>query len=224
MIYFFADDHFGKHCGRNIFETLPAELGKITVFYENQVDKLENSNWPDDCELLILHMIGNTCGQAHPGPDAEIKVKNYLTQGGNMLLLHGSSAAFWQWDWWRKLPGFRWVRPGDPDNVASSVHPVKPYCLRLCKARHPLMRFLSSIQVPADEIYTQLEQVAPAMILMDTVVAGEVFPQCWETITPWGGKILNFLPGHAPEVILSGIFKECITEQIKYLLERDFSR
>ncbi|MBE6366891.1 MAG: hypothetical protein E7052_03140 [Lentisphaerae bacterium] len=220
MIYFFADDHFGKHCGKNIFGSLPQMLQNQITFYENQFDILENSNWPDDCELLILNMIGNTCNQNHPGPAAEIRLKNYLMQGRNMLLLHGSSAAFWQWDWWRQLPGFRWVRPGDPDNVPNSVHPVKPYNVRICKVRHPLICDLQAMELPADEIYTELEQVAPAMILMDTFISEGVYAQCWETITPWGGKLLNFLPGHCPEVTTSPALINNITAMINYLCKQ----
>lgn len=217
MIYFFADDHFGKHCGKNIFETLPQQLQKAISFYENEFDVLENSNWPEDCELLILNMIGNTCGLLHPNANAEAKVKKYLEQGGSILLLHGSSAAFWQWDWWRTLPGFRWVRPGDPDNVVKSVHPVKPCTVRICKVRHPLAERLQSMDLPSDEIYTELEQVAPAMILMDTFIEEGVYPQCWETLTPWGGKLLNFLSGHKPEITTSPELINNIVCLIEYL-------
>ena len=117
MIYFFADDHYNAHCGKNIFEHLPEQIRKKTVFAENDWTILESGKWLDDCELLILNLIGTTCNLPHPGQGAEQAVRSWCERGGNILLLHGSSAAFWQWDWWRKIVGFRWVRPGDPDGV-----------------------------------------------------------------------------------------------------------
>ena len=74
MIYFFSDSHFDKHCGANLFNRFPAELKARTVFTENQWDILESGSWEKDCELLILNMIGTTCGQPHPGSGAEAAV------------------------------------------------------------------------------------------------------------------------------------------------------
>ena len=163
-------------------------------------------------------MIGTTCNLPHPGKEAEKAVKQWCEKGGNILLLHGSSAAFWQWQWWRNIVGFRWVRPGDPDNVVSSTHPVAPYSLRVKKVRHPLAAELVACDLPTDEIYTELEQVSPAMILMDTVVNGDVYPQCVETITPWGGKMVSFLPGHAAQVTTSENIIANISAIIDYLM------
>ena len=108
MIYFFSDSHFDKHCGANLYEQFPAGLKARTVFTENQWDILENGEWDRDCELLILNMIATTCGQTHAGEAAEAAVKRYVERGGNILMLHGSSAAFWHWAWWREVCGFRW--------------------------------------------------------------------------------------------------------------------
>ena len=42
MIYFFADDHYGVHPGKVIFENLPEELGKNIRFVENDWTLLES--------------------------------------------------------------------------------------------------------------------------------------------------------------------------------------
>ena len=219
MIYFFADDHYQSFPGRNIFENLPERLKKRITFSENDWAILETGKLPEDCELLVLNMIGTTCGLPHPDENAEKAVRSWCEKGGNILLLHGSSAAFWQWQWWRKIVGFRWVRPGDPDNVVSSTHPVEPYSLRVKKVRHPLASKLVNCDLPKDEIYTELEQVSPAMILMDTAIEQGVYPQCVETVNPWGGKMVSFLPGHAPEVTSSEPVIANITAIIDYLLQ-----
>ena len=219
MIYFFADDHYGAHPGKNIFEHLSPELkGRIT-FEENDWTLLESGNWLDDCELLVLHMIGGTCNLPHPGQNAEAAVRAWCERGGGVFLLHGSSAAFWQWWWWRGIVGLRWVRPNDPDQVAPSTHPVKPYSLRITKNRHPLSARLLPFALGADEIYTELEQVSPVTVLMDTFIEEGVYPQCCEAITPWGGKMVSFIPGHAPTATANGSLIRNVSAIIGYLLE-----
>lgn len=220
MIYFFADDHYGVHPGKNIFEKLPEELKNRITFVENNWELLQSGEWLKDCELLILNMIGTTCNLPHPDENAEKAVKSWCENGGNMLLLHGSSAAFWQWDWWRKIVGFRWVRPNDPDGVPNSTHPVKPYSLQITKNRHPLSSKLVPFDLDTDEIYTDLEQVSPAMVLMDTFIEEGVFPQCFETVTPWNGKLVSFIPGHAPAATTNEYLIKNITEIISYLLKK----
>ena len=220
MIFFFADNHYGAHPGRYIFSALPESLQKQIKFYEDDLQALENTQWQDDCSLLVLHWIGGTCGVEHPNIQAEKQVRSYLERGGNMLLLHGATAAFWQWSWWRKIVGFRWVRAADPDGVAPSEHPVKPYNVNVCNVQHRLASILQNMSLPEDEIYIQLEHVSPALVLMESVIDNKTFPQCWETQTPWGGKLIGFLPGHRKAAIdqinLSGNINKLIT----FLLEK----
>ena len=220
MIYFFADDHYRSFPGRTIFNHLPAERQKEIVFSENDWTLLESGRWLDDCELLMLHMIGTTCDLPHPGPGAEKAVKAWCEKGGNALLLHGSSAAFWQGAWGREIVGYRWVRPGDPDGVPASTHPVEPCSLRKLKVRHPLAEKLHAFAMPKDEIYTELEQVSPVMVLLDTCVSTGIYPQCFETMTPWGGKFVSFLPGHSPEVTSGAPLIADIDAIIRYLCGR----
>ncbi|MBR7145391.1 MAG: ThuA domain-containing protein [Lentisphaeria bacterium] len=217
-VYFFADDHFGNHPGKNIFKHLPPELRERITFVENDFSLLESGKWLEDCELLILNIIGDTCNLPHAGKNAEKALKQWCEQGGNALLLHGSSAAFWQWDWWRQIVGLRWVRPNDPDNVAKSTHPKKPFSLRLCKSRHPLSSKLVPFELDTDEIYIELEQVSPIMTLMDTFIEEGVYPQCFETVTPWNGKFVSFLPGHFTHATGNEQLIANIAEIIKYLL------
>ena len=220
MIYFFADDHYGVHPGKNIYENLPEDLKKRITFVENDWSLLQSGEWLKDCELLILNMIGTTCNLPHPDSNAEKAVKTWCEKGGNALLLHGSSAAFWQWDWWRQIVGCRWVRPNDPDGVANSTHPVKPYSLRVCKSRHPLSSKLVPFDLDTDEIYTELENVSPVMVLMDTFIEEGVFVQCLESITPWSGKFVSFIPGHNVHAATNENLLKNVTEIIEYLLEK----
>lgn len=217
MIYFFADNHFGTHAGRNIFQNLPADLKVRTAFFEDDFSELEKGMWEKDCELLILHMIGATCSLPHPGEGAEAAVRKYCERGGALLLLHGSSAAFWQWSWWRRITGLRWVRPNDPDQVEKSVHPHGACSLKVCKCRHELAEKLLPFDLPEDEVYTALEQTSPAMFLMEGTVNGERFPQCSESCTPWGGKVINFIPGHKEICVNTPALGKNVETLIRYL-------
>ena len=218
MIYFFADDHYGVHPGKVLSGHFPQTLKANMTFHENDWSILEQSPWPKDCELLILDMIGETCSLPHPNADAEKNMLEYCQRGGNILLLHGASAAFWRWDWWRTFCGLRWVRPNDPDGVAPSTHPVESYELTVTKTRHPLARRLHGFSLPTDEIYTDLEQTAPLDILMTTQVGGVTWPQLVETTSEFGGKIVSFLPGHAPEVTGNTETVKTVLTLIDYLL------
>ena len=172
------------------------ELRDRTVFTENEWDLLESGRWVDDCELLILHCIAGTCGQPLPSSGAETAVTAYLTRGGNVLLLHGSSAAFWHWAWWRRIVGLRWVRPNDPDGVMPSSHPHSPCQVVPVPSEHSLSEVLKPFELEDDEVYIDLQEEGAVTVLMITQVAGKTYPQCFETQTASGSRIVSFLPGH----------------------------
>lgn len=147
-------------------------------------------------------------------------VRSYLERGGDVLLLHGSSAAFWMWDWWRPLVGERWVRPNDPDGMEASTHPKKPYLVTRSKTRHPLAARLREMNLPTDEIYTNLENTCPCMRLMETHIEEGTFVQCCEAISPWGGRLVSFIPGHEPAVTSNPDLITNIVTIIDYLRKR----
>lgn len=220
MIYFFADNHYGAHPGKLIYSNLSAALKKEIIFKEDDWSLLESGEWVDSCDLLILNMIGGTCDIAHPGNGAQKAVRKYCERGGNILLLHGSSAAFWQWKWWREIVGLRWVRPGDPDKQETSTHPHAPCKVELIKSRHKLIKKLKAFELPEDEIYTELEETAPVMNLMAVHMNDSTYVQCCETITPWKGLIVSFIPGHKYECTTNPDLIYNVKVLIKYLLNR----
>lgn len=196
MIYFFSDNHYDVHPGKQVFNALSSDIKHKIIFTEDDWSILENELWEDKCELLILNMIGGTCGISYPEKGLE-HVERYIKNGGNVLLLHGSSAAFWKSSWWRKLVGFRWVRPNDPDGVVPSTHPIVPFEVKTMKdAKHPLASVLKDFSLPADEVYINLEQNRNGIVLMETTIAEGTFPQCMVVPTEFGGELVHFLPGH----------------------------
>ena len=198
MIYFFADNHYKQHPGRIQAKILASKYD--FHFYEDDWSVMETEGFADKCNLLILNMIGDTCNNKHPSDDANREIRKYLEKGGHLLLLHGSSAAFWKWDWWRDIVGLRWVRDNDPDGVEKSIHPIRAYQLKKSKTRHYLVKSLIEIDVPKDEIYMSLEQVCPTTTLMVTNTKEGTIPLVTTHSNQWGGIIHNFLPGHLPEV------------------------
>lgn len=220
MICFFADNHFNTHAGKNIFRSFPEDLKEQTIFSEDDFTLLEEGTWEENCELLVLHMIGGTCSLPFPAGKAEASVKRFCMKGGPLLLLHGSSAAFWPWEWWRKITGLRWVRPNDPDQVEKSVHPSGACSVKVCKCRHELAEKLIPFELPEDEVYTALEQTSPAMFLMEGTVNGQSFPQCTESYTPWGGKVINFIPGHKEICVKNPALLANVTTLVRYLTHR----
>jgi hypothetical protein len=200
LIYFLADDHYGARPGATLWTALDRRFG--ILFEENGYAALQHPDFADRCSLLILSLIAGTQGGGGlAGAAEEQNVRDYLERGGPVLLQHGGSAAFWHWPWWRAIVGYRWVRGQDPDGVVPSEHPIRPYRVDVATAPHPLAAKLKSMDLPEDEIYIRLQQTCPATTLMSTTIAEGTFPQCYESVTPWGGTLIGFLPGHKPEVV-----------------------
>ncbi len=216
MILFAADNHYGVHPGRRQYEALAGRIPGLR-FFEDDWRCFSAFDLKRECELIILNLIADTCGVPAPDDAAADALKAYCETGKPLLLLHGGSAAFWPFDWFRRNVGLRWVRPDDPDGVPASCHPKEPFFVRRAKCRHPLAARLVEMDLPADEIYTGLEQTAPLWILLETVIGGETFPQCTESRTEWGGKVVNFLPGHRPEVVAHPGMTANLAVLIEYL-------
>ena len=196
MKLFVADNHYDSRPGFELYSRIrhEYEIG----FHEDDFAALEDERTMGDCSLLILNMIGSTCGLEHPGDAAETAVRDYAERGGDFFLLHGGSAAFWQWPWWREMVGVRWVRGNDPDGIEKSTHPIAPYRVEICKVRHALATALVPMSLEEDEIYIDLEQVCPTQTLMQTSIEGVSHPQLTYNRTPWDGTVVNFMPGHRP--------------------------
>lgn len=197
-ILFAADNHYGMHGGRVLYESIQEQCD-ISFYEDDWTCFTEHRLGAHD--LLMLNLISGACDVPAPAPSAEAPVRHWLESGKPVFLLHGASAAFWQWSWWRALVGFRWVRENDPDGFAASTHPHQAYTVRLAKTRHPLCQQLQEVDIPEDELYINLEETCPTQTLMKTVTEYGAFPMCYETITPWNGRVVGYIPGHAAHVV-----------------------
>ena len=199
MILFAADNHYQAHPGRVLYEATREAYDM--EFHEDDWSFFAQPDLAGRYDFLMLNMIAGSCDVPAPGPEAEPHLRAYVQGGGDLLLLHGSSAAFWPWDWWRPVVGFRWVRANDPDGVSASTHPKRPFVLNVAKARHPLCGRLQAVQLPEDEIYINMEQTCAAWVLMTTTTEEGTFPQCYASRTPFGGTVLGYIPGHRPDAV-----------------------
>lgn len=226
MIQFFCDNHYGAFPGRTICQALPGALSSRISFHENDWWGLSSGEWLRECDLLALDMIGGSCGEPHPDASAEHAVRSWCEGGGGLLLLHGGSAAFWQWQWWREAMALRWVRPDDPDGLPASFHPVRPYLVtRKELTAHPLAALLSGMTLPEDEVYAGLAAQVPSLTLLETTIPEGIFPQCVVAPTPWGGTQIHFLPGHAPACVQTPSLVKNIQIILEWMLSnRNFYR
>ncbi len=219
MIAFFADNHFKARPGYELHQRLKDRYG--IAFHEDESGPLPEALADTRCELLMLNWISDTSGNAHPGAETEAAVKAWVEAGKPLLLLHGASAAFHAWDWWRAMVGLRWVRGGDPDGFAPSTHPVRPYSVRVSKTRHPLSKQLRDFDLPKDEIYINLEQTCPVSVLMETTTDEGTYPQAYICATPWGGTVGGFIPGHAPHAFENTVLVGNVAAMIDYLVSAE---
>lgn len=198
-ITFISDNHYGSHGGLVINKALS---GRYDIsFAEDDYTGLIAPGALADTDLLMTAVIGDTCNIPHAGEECEPEVRAFLESGKPVFLVHGGSASFWQWDWWRETVGLRWVRPGDPEGVPQSTHPVIPFDVSLSKSRHPLISKLKPFSLTEkDELYIELEVTRPILPLMEASHEGKSYPMAYSTTTRWGGEIVGFLPGHRPEV------------------------
>jgi hypothetical protein len=197
MIYFFSDNHYETRDGFCLYEKIKYDYS--IKFFEDDISALAGKEFLQDCSLLIVNLICGTGKLEIPGKEIEIPLKEYCMSGRPLFLVHSGSAAFWQWEWWRKLTGLRWVRENDPEGKEPSVHPVKDFSVVPAKGNNKLIKELKGFELKNDEIYTKLEKTQPVDVLMETTIEEGTFPMAFVLKNEWGGKVLGFLPGHKPE-------------------------
>lgn len=200
-ILFLADNHYGSLGGRNIHQALRDRFPFHFVEDSDYVDYLEAGDL-ERHSALVTCAIGSTCDIPHASDKAGLALRKWLETGVPVVLLHGGSASFWKWDWWRRMVGLRWVRGQDPDGVEASFHPVEPYSLQATSSSHPLAQRLRSFDVPEDEIYLKLEQTLPLEVLLETEYDGVRYPMAYATTSTWNNPVFGYLPGHHSQAVL----------------------
>jgi hypothetical protein len=217
MIYFFADNHYDTRAGFCLNEKLKMDYN--IKFHEDDLSAISSKGFFEECELLVINLICGTGKLGMPGQEIEGYLKQYCESGRPLFLIHAGSAAFWQWTWWRKLTGLRWVRENDPDDIAPSVHPLKDFSVKVVNAGHALSKELKGFKLENDEIYTMLEKTGPLDILMETTIAEGTYPMAYVSKNQWNGTVLGFLPGHRQESLENVELIYDVKTMINYVLK-----
>ncbi len=201
----FADRHYGTHAGRWIAGHL-SDLTDV-VFVEEDYDALIRAIHDRPGEALAFHAIFATPGNESMPPEMESVIRTHLDGGADVWILHGGSAAFWPWTWWRQLMRVRWVRKDDEDVSTPSWHPVIPYRIEVTDTGEARCPGLESLDLPEDELYVNLHQSGDIETWMTAEYEGVAWPQVYTHPGLSGGTVYGWIPGHKPEVIRSERFR-----------------
>ena len=199
-IILFADRHYDSYPGRAQAALLKSFA---TVHYiEEDYRQLSIALREHPRATLAFNSIASTPGNMEIPAEIEAPLKAHLASAAPLWLIHGGSAAFWPWSWWRQLMPLRWVRDGDPDHAPVSSHPMAS--LQFVATPDALARFpglppLSKL--PSDELYIRLVPQHPFTTWLTVTHEGVDHPQACSALSPWGGGIHSFLPGHSAEVL-----------------------
>lgn len=195
----FADRHYDAYPGRRQAELLRPLCDLIYI--EEDYPALIAAIQAHPGAILAFNSIVGTPGNLTVPDSVEAPLRSHLESGAPLWLLHGGSSAFWVWGWWRQLMPLRWVRNGDPDNAPVSTHPLIPLCLTPTTLALECLPELTELHLPVDENYIKLAVQQPFTTWLTTINDGVVYPQAYSSITPWGGALHGFIPGHMAEVL-----------------------
>lgn len=212
---FLADNHFEARPGYHLYQKLKERFD--IDFHEDDWTVLDQLETVLNLDLLILNLIHGTGKAAPPTEQQASTVQRFLETGKPLLLLHGASAAFWPYPWWRRNVGLRWIRNNDPDDKPVSTHPVLEYRLCHSASEHLLKQRLREAELPEDEIYIKLYPEQAVEVLLETTIDEVTYPQAFLSRTTWGGRVATYLPGHRSEVVQDESTLHNVSELIRYL-------
>ncbi len=217
QLVLFADRHYDAFPGRTQAALLRplCDLTYIEEDYPALITALEAR----PRAIFAVNAIAGTPGNLTLPPELESPLHARLAAGAPLWVLHGGSAAFWPWVWWRRLMPLRWVRNGDPDGVPASTHPVVPLRLTPTTFARERLPGLAEVALPTDENYIKLAEHYPFETWLTTSHEGVVYPQAYSAVTPWGGALHGFIPGHTPDALAHPDYAKTFTTLATYWLK-----
>jgi len=148
------------HPAHNWRATTPAlqeELGKDPRFKVEVIEdpyQLESANLKKH-DAVFLHF--NNWMKPDPGEKAQANLKNFVTGGGGLVLLHFACGAFSNWTEFPALAGKVWDRKNTHD-------PRGPFRVEVVDRQHPITQKLESFDTD-DELYICLTGEQPVELL-----------------------------------------------------------
>ncbi|MBN1123885.1 MAG: ThuA domain-containing protein [Sedimentisphaerales bacterium] len=168
-----------------LVEGITQDKRLLVTVTENPADLADNL---DQYEGIVLHFMNWEVPD--PGPAARENLKQFVRNGGGLVLVHFACGAFQGWPEFASLAGRAWdpqLRPHDPHgkfNVAIVDH------------EHPITKNMDNFET-VDELYTCLAGDTPICILAkaQSKVDGKNYPIAF--VLNYGkGRVFHCVLGH----------------------------
>ncbi|UCD52284.1 MAG: ThuA domain-containing protein [Phycisphaerales bacterium] len=141
-----------------------------------------------DYDALVLHFMD--WETPDPGPTARANLKEFVHDGGGLVLVHFACGAFQEWDEFGVIAGRAW----DPNLRGHDPHGA--FTVEIADEAHPITRGLTAFET-TDELYTCLAGETPIQILTTarSKVDQKDYPMAF--VLNYGkGKVFHCVLGH----------------------------
>lgn len=142
---------------------------------------------------IVLHFMN--WERPDPGKKAQQGLRNFVEDGGGVVLVHFACGAFQGWDEFEKIAGRVW----DPNKRPHD--PYGQFTVNIIGETHPITKGLSDFET-VDELYTCLTGDTPVEVLAAATskVDNEVYPIAF--VLNYGkGRVFHSVLGHDAQAI-----------------------
>lgn len=142
----------------------------------------------------VLYLNFNNWGKPDPDAKAENNLKQFVANGGGLVIVHFASGSFESWPEYIKLAGKVWDRKNTHD-------PRGTFRVEIVDSLHPITKGLASYDTD-DELYICLTGNEPVHLLAraKSVITGTYHPMAF-TLTYKKGRIFHTALGHDARAI-----------------------
>ncbi|HTN05342.1 ThuA domain-containing protein [Agriterribacter sp.] len=142
----------------------------------------------------VLYLNFNNWGKPDPDTKAENNLKQFVANGGGLVIVHFASGSFESWPEYIKLAGKVWDRKNTHD-------PRGPFRVEIVDSLHPVTKGMTSYDTD-DELYICLTGNEPVHLLAraKSVITGTYHPMAF-TLTYKKGRIFHTALGHDARAI-----------------------
>ncbi|UCG59448.1 MAG: ThuA domain-containing protein [Phycisphaerales bacterium] len=184
--------------GHNWRQTAPALADLLRREPRFQVDVVEKPEFlasPQlrDYDVVVLHFMD--WETPDPGPDARRNLRDFVSGGKGLFVVHFACGAFQEWPEFRNLAGRAW------DPKLRGHDPRGPFRVDIADGEHPITRGLEAFETD-DELYTCLAGDRPIKVVATarSKVDGKDYPMAF-VLTYGKGKVFHSVLGHDVKAI-----------------------
>jgi type 1 glutamine amidotransferase len=139
-------------------------------------------------DVIVLHFMDWEVPD--PGPQARANLKQFVQDGGGLVLVHFACGAFQEWPEFVELAGRVW----DPKLRAHDPH--GKFTVHIVDQEHPITQGMNDFET-IDELYTCLAGDTPICVLATakSKVDGKVYPMAF-VLDCGKGRVFHSVLGH----------------------------